>query len=109
MIKLQVAKYINVIVGLCLAGKIHSAQRQAELALKFMDERWYRPKKIMYSLYEVFGLAFYLVNQEIPEWSSELNEKRILFILGLNVHKNDAYENAYQESYFGHHDYNNTT
>lgn len=101
MIKLQIAKYINSIVQQCLAGEINPAQRQAELAMEYMKRLGYRPLELVNTLYEVIGLAIYLTNRDVPEWSSERNEERMLCILGSNVNKNDAYNNVYRESYFG--------
>lgn len=101
MIKLQVAKYINSIVQHCLTREISPAQRQAELAMEYMKRLGYRPLELVNTLYEVIGLAMYLTNQDVPEWSSERNEERMLCILGLNVSKNDAYNNVYRESFFG--------
>lgn len=108
MIKLQISKYVNTVVKHCLAGEIRSAQQQAELALNYMNKRRYRPLMIVNTLYEVLGLAMYLVNQDMPEWSNEINEKRILFILGADTHENDSYKRVYQESYFGSCDVYNT-
>ncbi|XP_060851648.1 outer dynein arm-docking complex subunit 4-like [Rhopalosiphum padi] len=101
MVILQFSKYINSIVEHCLSGKIESARRQAELAMEYMDEHRYRPLKVVNTLYEVFGLALYLLNRDIPEWSNEMNDKRILFILGSSFDKKDAYNHVYHESYFG--------
>lgn len=101
MVKLQVSKYINSIVEHCLSGDIESARRQAELAMEYMDEHRYRPLKAMNALYEVIGLALYFLNRDIPEWSEEMNEKRILFIMGSSFDKKDAYSHVYHESYFG--------
>lgn len=101
MIKLQVAKYINMTVRHCLAGEIGPAQRQAELIMKYMNKQRYTPMGIVNTLHEVLGLTLYLVNQDVPKWSKELNHKRMMFILGSKTDKNDAYNNAYQESYFG--------
>lgn len=106
LIKLQVAKYINSIVEHCLAGELDPAKRLADLAMKYMDKNCYRPSNVLNALYEVFGLAQYLVNREIPEWSKEMNDKRIFFILGSNVVKNDRYNNVYHASYFGVSDFN---
>lgn len=106
MVKLQVIKYINTIVKQCLAGEIGSARKQAELAMEYMDEHRYRPLEIVNALYEVFGLALYLLNRDVSEWSNEMNDKRILFILGSNFDTNDAYNGVYQESYFGPDDQN---
>jgi hypothetical protein len=101
MVILQFSKYINSIVEHCLSGKIESARRQAELAMEYMDEHRYRPLKVVNTLYEVIGLALYLLNRDLPEWSNEMNEKRILFILGSSFDKKDAYNHVYHESYFG--------
>jgi len=101
MVKLQVSKYINSIVEHCLSGDIESARRQAELAMEYMDEHRYRPLKVINALYEVIGLALYFLNRDIPEWSEEMNEKRILFIMGSSFDKKDAYSHVYRESYFG--------
>ncbi|XP_025195098.1 tetratricopeptide repeat protein 25-like [Melanaphis sacchari] len=101
LVKLQVSKYINSIVEHCLSGKIELARRQAELAIEYMDEHRYKPLKIVNTLYEVFGLALYLLNRDIPEWSNVMNHKRILFILGSNFDEKDAYNHVYRESYFG--------
>lgn len=106
LIKLQVAKYINSIVGHCLAGELDPAKRLADLAMKYMDKKCYRPLDVLNALYEVLGLAQYLVNREIPEWSNEMNDKRILFLLGSNIVKNDPFNNVYQTSYFGVSDFN---
>ncbi|XP_029345796.1 tetratricopeptide repeat protein 25-like [Acyrthosiphon pisum] len=101
MVKLQTSKYINSIVEHCLLGEIESARRQAELAMEYMDEHRHRPLKVVNALYEVIGLALYFLNRDIPEWSDEMNEKRILFIMGSSFDKKDAYNHVYHESYFG--------
>jgi len=107
MVKLQVSKYFNSIVQHCFSGDIKSAQQQAKLAMKYMDEHRYRPLKVINVLYEVIGLALYFLNRDIPEWSDEMNEKRILFILGSSSDKKDAYNHVYRESYYGPDDRNN--
>lgn len=102
IIKLQVAKYVDTIVKHCLTGAIGSARLQAELVLNYMDRNWYRPLNVVNALFEVFGLAIYLVNQDVPKWSDELNAKRIMFILSsFDDGETDAYKNFYHESYFG--------
>ncbi|VVC28413.1 Tetratricopeptide repeat,Tetratricopeptide repeat-containing domain,Tetratricopeptide-like helical [Cinara cedri] len=103
MIKLQTAKYVETIVKHCLAGELESARQQAELALKYMDHHWYRPLNVVNALYEVFGLAIYLINRDVPEWSDELNKNRIMFLFGSSnaADRNGAYEKVYRESYFG--------
>lgn len=101
MIKIEVAKYVNTIVTHCMDGRITPAQQQAELALKYMDSHGYKPLEIVNKLYEILGLALCSVNQDIPKWSNELNDKRILFILGSNVDNDDAYNHLFNESYFG--------
>lgn len=94
------AKYVETITKHCLAGGIGKARRQAELALEYMDRHWYRPLNVINALYEVFGLAIYLVNRDVPEWSDEMNAKRIMFVLG-SGDGNGAYANVYRESYYG--------
>ncbi|XP_022180767.1 tetratricopeptide repeat protein 25-like [Myzus persicae] len=101
MVKLQVSKYFNTIVQHCFSGDIESAQRQAKLAMEYMYEHRHRPLKVINALYEVIGLALYFLNRDIPEWSDEMNEKRILFILGSSFDKKDAYNQVYHESFFG--------
>lgn len=101
MIKIQLAKYVNTIVTHCLDGRVVSAQQQAELALEYMESQWYKPLEIVNNLYEVLGLAICSVNQSIAKWSNELNDKRILFVLGSNVDNDNAYNNLFYESYFG--------
>jgi len=101
LIKLQVAKYINSIVEYCLSSEIELARRQAELAMKYMEEHRFRPLKVVNTLYEVFGLALYLLNRDVPEWSNEMNDKRILFILGSSFDEKNAYNHVYHESYYG--------
>jgi len=101
LVKLQTAKYVNSIVKHCLSGEIGSARRQAELAMEYMIEHRQRPLKVVNALYEVFGLALYLLNRDIPEWTNEMNEQRILFILGSSFDKKNAYNQVYRESYFG--------
>jgi len=101
MVNLQIAKYFNSIIEHCLSGEIESAQREAELAMEYMDDHRHRPLKVVNALYEAIGLALYFLNRDIPEWSDEMNEKRILFILGSSFNKNDAYNQVYRESYFG--------
>jgi len=101
MVKLQISKYVNSIVQLCLSSEIESARRQAELAMEYMDEHRHRPLKVVNALYEVIGLALYFLNRDIPGWSDEMNEKRILFIMGSIFDKKDAYNHVYHESYFG--------
>lgn len=106
MIKLQVAKYVNTLVTHCLNGRIIHAKQQAELAMKYMETHWYKPLEIVNNLFEVLGLAICLVNQDISKWTEELNDKRILFILGSIVEKDSAYNNLFYESYFGPHNHN---
>lgn len=101
LVKLQVSKYINSIVQHCLSGEIWRAQRQSELAMKYMNDKFYRPPELVNTLYEAFGLALYLVNQDVPNWSNELNNNRILYLFGSNTVKNNLYDHVYEESYFG--------
>jgi len=106
MVNLQISKYFNSIVKHCLSGEIESARRQAELAVEYMDKHRHGTLKVVNALYEVIGLALYFLNRDIPEWSDEMNEKRILFILGSSFDKNDVYNHVYRESYFGPDDRN---
>lgn len=106
MTKLQVAKYMDVIVNHFLAGEVGPTIRQAELAMDYMNKQLYVQSDIVNVLFEVIGLTLYLINRDKPEWSDDLNEKRILFILVSNADKNDAYNNVFQESYFGPTNYN---
>lgn len=101
LVHLHVSKYINSIVQHCLFGKIWRAQREAELAMAFMKKKFYRPLELVNTLYNAFGLALYLVNQDVPKWSDELNNNRILYLFGSNIVKNNSYNNVYKESYFG--------
>lgn len=97
----QISNYINIIVEHSLAGEIRLAQRQAELAVEFMEKNQCKSLDVVNSLYEVLGLALYLLNQNISKWSEELNEKRILFILGSIIDEDDPYYNVCYKSYFG--------
>jgi hypothetical protein len=106
MIKLQIAKYVNTMVTQCLDGRIIDAKQQAELAMNYMETHRYMPLEIVNNLFEVLGLAICSVNQDVSKWTEDLNDKRLLFILGSNIEKNDAYNNLFYESYFGPHTHN---
>lgn len=106
MIKLQIVKYVHTVVTHCLAGEIRQAQRQAELAMKYMEKQRYTPLNVINIIFEVIGLALYSVNQDVPKWSNDLNHRRLLYILGLKTDENETYNKMFEESYFGPSNYN---
>lgn len=110
---IQIARYINTIIQLIMNNEIKDAVQKTNLMIKFMEKIMYNDSIIILDMiYRSFGVAQYLLFQDLDSWNKERNHDRMLILLGATKNFNDV---PLQESILGPYDsnpkyecYNNT-
>jgi len=93
---IMVCKYLNIIIQLIIRNEIKEAKLKTELLIEFMEKKSYTFNRILDAIYQSFGMAQYILFQNINRWSIKDNHQRMLIFLG--AAKNNI---PLQESLFG--------
>ncbi|XP_025196861.1 uncharacterized protein LOC112595768 [Melanaphis sacchari] len=98
---LMICKYLNLIIQLLIKNQIKEAKLKTELMIEFMEKNSYNSHSILDTIYQSFGIAQYVLFQNISQWNMEKNHQRMLIFLGAT--KSNI---PLQESLFGSNEIN---
>ncbi|CAH1731009.1 unnamed protein product [Aphis gossypii] len=82
MTHLTICKYLNLITYLLIQNQIKEAKLKTELMIEFMENNSYESDIILDKVYQCFGMAQYVLFQNINRWNIEKNHRRMLIFLG---------------------------
>lgn len=82
MTHLTICKYLNFITHLLIQNQIKEAKLKTELMIEFMENNSYESDIILDKVYQCFGMAQYVLFQNINRWNIEKNHRRMLIFLG---------------------------
>ncbi|XP_060844682.1 uncharacterized protein LOC132924406 [Rhopalosiphum padi] len=92
---LMICKYLNLIIQLLIKNQIKEAKLKTELMIEFMEKNDYKSDSILDKIYQSFGIAQYVLFQNVNRWNIEKNHQRMLIFLGATKSNIPLYESLF--------------